>query len=1467
MDPKSSYSSLQKTSPGQDPAAYEHLCTNLAAQASQIAANQQQLNRLTAVTEELVKAIQNLHSPVVTTPAPPAAAITHAVPTPSQINPRLAFPEKFDGDPNKCKGFLLQCSLFVEQQPMLYSTDNGKIAFVCSLLTGRALDWITAVWRTDGSSFSSFNDFLTRFREVFDHPKEGKSAGERLLELSQGKSSAAEYAMNFRTLAAQTTWVSDTLKVLFRKGLSHELQTELACRDEGKSLNDFIELTIAIDNLQRSRKPRSRVSTAIKAVQSVEDPEPMQVNSYHLSSEERNRRLANRLCLYCGSPGHQRASCPSRPSSVSSKLVSESLHSLHPVNCVIVPLKLTINNVQVTTFALLDSGAAGNFMSAEFARTNKVSLIPCANSLSVATIDGRPLGTGIITHLTQSLSMTTGLLHQEVIQFYVLPTSNTPIILGLPWLRLHDPLVSWREGQILKWSTKCQTKCLSTISPLPVHSLVINEESSEVPNLPAEYHDLKAAFSKTQANTLPSHRPHDCAIDLLPGHNPPKGRVFPLSLPESEAMTKYIKEELEKGFIRPSTSPASAGFFFVKKKDGSLRPCIDYRGLNEITVKYRYPLPLVPAALEQLRTAQYYTKLDLRCAYNLIRIREGDEWKTAFSTTNGHYEYRVMPFGLVNSPSIFQAFINDVFRDMLNKFVVVYIDDILIYSNTLQDHIQHVRTVLQRLIEHQLYAKAEKCEFHTTSTTFLGYVISPGGVAMDDSKVSAVLKWPEPQTLKELQRFLGFANFYRRFIRNFSTVVSPLTSMIKKGTHRLTWSEAPRQAFKELKERFVTAPILHHPDPSLPFLVEVDASNTGIGAVLSQRPGPQEKLHPCAFYSRKLNPAERNYDVGDRELLAMKAAFEEWRHWLEGAIHPFTVFTDHKNLEYLRSAKRLNPRQARWSLFFSRFQFNVTYRPGSKNTKADALSRIHDDDPSISTPERILPFHVVVAPIQWDIMTLIEQHNSQEAPPATCPPDKTYVPAPYRDQVLDHIHCLPASGHPGITATLHLLKNRFWWETINPDTIKFIQNCQTCNMHKTPRQLPAGLLQPLPIPQRPWSHLAIDFITDLPLSQGNTVILTIIDRFSKACRLIPLPKLPTALQTAELLCNWVFRFYGIPDDIVSDRGPQFTSRLWKDFFQALGVNVSLTSGYHPEANGQVERLNQELTRFLRSYCSSHQEDWSRFLLWAEYAQNSLIKPSTGITPFKCILGYQPPMFPWSGEPTNVPAVTDWLQRSEDTWNQAHVHLQQAVRRLKEQADRRRRPGHTFQPGQWVWLSTRDLRMKLPCRKLSPRYVGPFKITQQITPVSFRLALPNTYRISPTFHMSLLKPAAAPEEEGEGRSREQSPQPVQVESEETYQVRELLDSRRRGRVLQYLVDWEGYGPEERSWVNAEDILDPNLTTDFHREHPEKPAPRPRGRPRRRPPPHARRRSQGGGSVTDTNPVSPSSGQQRAPSPEY
>ncbi|KAG1928582.1 retrotransposable element [Pimephales promelas] len=1294
------------------------LTAELTSQTSRLDLHHQQLSHLTTITEQLVQTFQELRTAAGSIPSTPATPPPPSVPpdtVSTAVNPRLAFPDKFDGTPTKCKGFLLQCTLFVEQQPALYASHGSRIAFVCSLLTGRALEWATAVWRPEGNTFARFQEFIQQFRQVFEHTTEKGDAADQLLNLTQGKETAADYALTFRTLAAQTNWVEDTLKTLFRRGLTNELQSELACRDEGKTLNEYITLAIQVDNLMRSRrKPRVPVQSSLVA---TNHPEPMQLGLTHISPEE------------------------------------------------------------------------------------------------LEALDGHPIGEGKIQRVTERIQLHIGSLHSENIQFYVIHAPHHSIILGHPWLQTHNPHISWKEGQIIRWGEACNHHCLSKVTRVCNPEPESDTTSSEPENLPSVYADLSEAFSKAKAAQLPEHRSTDCAIDLIPGATPPRGRIFPLSKPESDAMKKYIEEELAKGFIRPSTSPAAAGFFFVKK-DGGLRPCIDYRGLNEITVKYRYLLPLVPAALEQLRQAKYYTKLDLRNAYNLIRIREGDEWKTAFSTTSGHYEYLVMPFGLSNSPSVFQAFMNDVFRDMLDKWF-------------------------------HLYAKNEKCEFHQTSISFLGYIISQEGVAMDEKKVKGVVDWPLPQTIKELQRFLGFANFYRRFIRNFSLIAAPLTALTKRHSHRISWNPEAQQAFHDLKTRFTTAPILHHPDPERQFIVEVDASNTGVGAILSQRQGDPAKMYPCAFFSRKLSPAERNYDVGNRELLAMKLALEEWRHWLEGAAEPFIILTDHINLEYLRSAKRLNPRQARWALFFTRFNFTVTYRPGTKNTKADALSRQTEETAQNHNPENILGEKLLVAPVQWDIMTEIQQTNRQTPIPAECPANLLYVPETLRARLLDQVHSSPSSGHPGITATVQLLQNRFWWPTLTPDTINHIHNCSHCQTSKSPRTLPAGLLCPLPTPQRPWSHIAVDFITDLPNSQGYTTILTIVDRFSKACRLVPLTKLPTAFETAELLCNQVFRFYGLPEDIVSDRGPQFTSRVWTSFFKNLNVNISLTSGYHPQSNGQTERLNQDVIRFLRTYCQQHQQDWSRYLFWAEYAQNSLVKPATGITPFKCILGFQPPLFPWSGEPTELPSVTEWLHKSEEVWDQAHTHLRHAVRRQEHQANRHRRPAPVYQIGQWVWLSTRDLRLRLPCRKLSPRYVGPFQIIRQISPVSFRLDLPANYRISPTFHVSLLKPAGGPRGEAEGGTTSQKPPPILVDGEEAYRVHKLLDSRRRGNNLQYLVDWEGYGPEEQSWVSSRDILDPTLTEEFHRTYPEKPAPRPRGRPRRQLPPRVRSRSQGGG----------------------
>ncbi|KAI2661080.1 Transposon Tf2-6 polyprotein [Labeo rohita] len=1324
MDPTSpppSVTALQKTLPPSDPAIVNpissdtasqgsppsvlQIASELSAQASTLAVHGQQLDRLTDLTGQLVRALQGLQL----TPPPAAPPATPPPPAiqPATASPRLAFPEKFDGTAAKCKGFLLQCSLFVNQQPHLYPTEEGKIAFVCSLLTGKALDWATAVWRLDRPTFPSFAAFLQQFQGVFQPSSESGEAGKEIMALRQGRRSSADYALTFRTLAAQSGW-----------------NDELACRDEDLSLDQYIDLSIRVDNVMRARRSSHPVPSMQLPTAPHEAPaEPMQLGTTKLTLEERERRLRDNLCLYCGQPGHIRASCPTRPPRQPTSIPAPPVISSTPTL------------LKATTYPL--------------------SPVP---HVSVEALDGRPLGSGRINLTTDDLTLLIEPSHHETIRFFVITSPHSPIILGYPWLNQHGPTIAWTDRTITRWSPHCHPHCLHTqAKPPQAHS-----KHGLTSSIPSEYQDLLEAFSRTKATHLPPHRPGDCAIDLIPGATPPKGQIFPLSQAESEAMQKYIQEELAKGFITPSTSPASAGFFFAKKKDGGLRPCIDYRGLNEVTIKYRYPLPLVPSALEQLRSAKLFTKLDLRSAYNLVRIHAGDEWKTAFSTTSGHYEYRVMPFGLANSPSCFQAFINEVFRDMLNRWVIVYIDDILIYSNSYSEHVQHVRAVLRRLIAHQLYAREEKCTFHQDKISILGYIISSEGVAMDEKKVEAVLNWPRPSTLRELQRFLGFANFYRHFIRNFSTVAAPLTAMVKRGTSRLTWSQAALQAFDDLRQRFSSAPILHHPDPEKPFVVEVDASSTGIGAVLSQRQGEPPKLFPCAYFSHKLTLAECNYDVGNRKLLAIKLALEEWRHWLEGAKHPFTVLTDHRNLEYLRSAKTLNHRQARWALFFTRFNFQATYRPGSQNTKANTLSRIHEPGQPAKTPEPVLPTSIIAAPVAWDIMTEIAEAQTQDPPPAECPINLTYVPLNLRSRVLSEVHSVPSSGHPGIEATLHLLNNRFWWPTIRLDTINFIRACAACNTAKVPRRLPAGLLQPLPVPQRP-----------IP-----TTILSVVVRFSKACRFIPLPKLPSALETAEVLCNWVFRLYGMSEDIVSVRGLQFTSRLWACFFRLLGVNVSLTSGYHPQANGQVERLNQELTRFLRTYCQNHQEDWSRYLFWAEYAQNSLRKPSTNLTPFQCVLGFQPPMFPWSGEPSELTAINSWLQNSEETWNQAHVHLQGAVRRTQAQAKRR-------------------LTVAVDPRSASP----------------------------PAQQKTKCQPAGDPEGvENLEEAASQGPPPVIVDGEEVYRVNTILNSRRR-----------------------RDILDPSLITEFHTNHPDRPAPRGRGRPQRRAPPRARSRSQGGGAL--------------------
>ncbi|KAL0204031.1 hypothetical protein M9458_002049, partial [Cirrhinus mrigala] len=1361
-----------------------------------------------------------------------AAPIAPAEPVRPAPQPKIALPDKWDGSGARCDVLLTNLSLLFEFQPARYPTERSRIALLISLLTGQAAEWAAAVLKANGIAAHSYTEFTNQLRAAFQHPESEVEVDSRLYHLRQGERSVSKYTMDFRTLAVQTTWSDAALRTAFYEGLSNRLKDELAVRELPATLEGMIQLALRVD--QRMSNPTKRFSSLstgstlrhrhldqsfTHAVTAPSPPpptapeahssgagEPMQIGRTSLTAAERARRYRE------GSPSCNLPFASGKwPDQVKRGRSSSgsAANQSYPANSrLLLQVSILMGHQRIVTTAFVDSGAAGNFIDQAYAAQLGIETEVLSQPLNITTIDGRPLNFSPVTRRTKEIHLLIG-NHSEKIHLLITKITSSPIILGHPWLIMHDPFISWTTNRIVHWGATCQELCLQAKAGTC-------SGESEVPDvkldgIPVSYRDLAEVFSKKQAARLPPHRPYDLAIDLVPGAVPPRGHLYSLSAAEHQAMEEYVAEGLWAGTIRPSSSPAAAGFFFVKKKDGGLRPCVDYRGLNQITIKNRHPLPLTNTALDALSGARFFTKLDLRSAYNLVRIREGDEWKTAFITPTGHYETLVMPFGLCNSPSVFQQFINDVLRDMLGRWCYAYLDDILVYSKTLEEHTQHVRAVLRRLLAHQLYCKLEKCAFHQHTTTFLGFVISSQGVAMDPQKMEAVRSWPLPTSLKQLQRFLGFANFYRRFIQGFSATAAPLTALTKPSRGDFQLTPEAIQAFKKLCHLFTTAPVLIHPNPAKPFVVEVDASDVGVGAVLSQR-GPDEKLHPCSFFSRKFNPTQQRYGVGDRELLAIKWALEEWRHWLQGGSDLFTVWTDHQNLTVIRQTKQLNPRQARWALFFEHFHFHLSYRPGSKNTKADAISRQHQRDTISSEPAPVLPPHIILAPLQWGLEERVRQSHGLEPPPPETPAGQLFVPDHLRGEVLQWGHDSTLAGHQGVQRTISFIDRAFWWRTLRRDVQEYVQACNICARSKTSNSPSTGELQPLPIPKRPWSHISVDFVTGLPDSEGKNTILTIVDRFSKAVHLVALAGLPSAKTTAELILEHVVRLHGFPKDIVSDRGPQFTAKFWQAFCRLVGTTSSLSSGHHPQTNGQTERANQQLERFLRCFAGEHQRSWARYLVWAELSNNLHTSSATKLSPFEVCYGYQPPVFEHQEPEVDVPSAQQLVRRCRRLWNHARTAIQKANQHYTTQHRRRHPPGQLFHVGDRVYLSTRNINLKSDSKKLTPRFIGPYKITHRLNPVTFRLQLPASLRIHPVFHQSQLKHVFF----SPLSPQVTAPPPVRIiDGGPAYTVRRILDSRTRGCGTQYLVDWEGYGPEERSWVPGRFILDPTLIQDYRR----------------------------------------------------
>ncbi|GJS12023.1 putative nucleotidyltransferase, ribonuclease H [Tanacetum coccineum] len=596
---------------------------------------------------------------------------------------------------------------------------------------------------------------------------------------------------------------------------------------------------------------------------------------------------------------------------------------------------------------------------------------------------------------------------------------------------------------------------------------MMEEEETKIPERRIEDVPVVRDFPEVFPEDLPGLPPTrqvEFHIELIPGAAPVARAPYRLAPAEMKELAEQLKELSDKGFIRPSSSPWGAPILFVKKKDGSFRMCIDYRELNKLTVKNRYPLPRIDDLFDQLQGSSIYSKIDLRSGYHQLRVREEDIPKTAFRTRYRHYEFQVMPFGLTNAPAVFMDLMNRVCKPYLDKFVIVFIDDILIYSRDEKEHEGHLKTILELLKKEELYAKFSKCEFWIHTVKFLGHVIDSSGIHVDPTKIEAVKNWASPTTPSEIRQFLGLAGYYRRFIEGFSKIAKPMTELTQKD-RKFDWGEEQETAFQLLKQKLCAAPILALPEGSDDFVVYCDASIKGLGAVLMQR------TKVIAYASRQLKIHEKNYTTHDLELGAVVFALKIWRHYLYGT--KCVVFTDHKSLQHILNQKELNMRQRRWIELLSDYDCEIRYHPGKANVVADALSQKERVKPlrvkalvmtiGLDLPSRILEAQkeaVKVENIEAEDIGGMLKRLEARADGTLCLDNRSWLPCygDTRSLIMHESHKSKYSIHPGSDKMYHDMKMLYWWPNMKADIATYVSKCLTCAKVKAEHQRPSGLL-------------------------------------------------------------------------------------------------------------------------------------------------------------------------------------------------------------------------------------------------------------------------------------------------------------------------------------------------------------------------------------------------------------------------